>query len=241
LLLAMVGMSQAAESGTSITVLFYSYTGVSRPILARAEREDLPRHWHLDRVGGMSRQPCVQSAPWSEKPGTPAALCIDGYNKHARVEAAALGFVRNPLDGSPGGQANVIWERVQVLAVKHEQAVAVLLGHSMAHELGHLLGLRRHSASGLMHDPWSSTELDWAARGGLTFLAAEAEAIRSRLIAAAQAPGDPVKQARASAANGWRRFAGWTGSGSARDCTLSWGESERGAVSIQPLRPTNLS
>ena len=44
----------------------------------------------------------------------------------------------------------------------------VLLGHIMAHEMGHLfLGPGSHSGRGIMRFPWQKADLERASRGGL--------------------------------------------------------------------------
>jgi hypothetical protein len=58
--------------------------------------------------------------------------------------------------------------------------LGVLLGHGIAHEIGHLLlGTQRHSSSGLMQAHWDARELRLAVSGLLNFSARQAEAIRA--------------------------------------------------------------
>jgi hypothetical protein len=59
-----------------------------------------------------------------------------------------------------------------------------MLGHLMAHELGHLLlGVRSHSASGIMHVPWQKKELEIIAQGSMLFTPWEAQTMRSKIQA----------------------------------------------------------
>ena len=61
-------------------------------------------------------------------------------------------------------------------------AEALVLGHMMAHEIGHLLlGVGSHSKKGLMTYPWGPRELHALARGKLLFTTDEASRIQSYL------------------------------------------------------------
>jgi hypothetical protein len=61
-----------------------------------------------------------------------------------------------------------------------------MLGHLMAHELGHLLlASTAHSSKGLMRSRWSGADLRLAMRGGLLFDSQQAKRIASNLKARA--------------------------------------------------------
>jgi len=59
--------------------------------------------------------------------------------------------------------------------------VPAILGSVFAHELGHLLGVRDHSALGIMHTPWTGQELTLAEQGRLLFTAAEKHIIEAQV------------------------------------------------------------
>jgi len=59
----------------------------------------------------------------------------------------------------------------------------ILLGHAMAHELGHLLlQSMEHSRTGIMRSRWGKEELLRAESGRLLFTAEQATAMTERLM-----------------------------------------------------------
>jgi hypothetical protein len=78
--------------------------------------------------------------------------------------------------------ASVFYSRVLKLVQSEDFSLPQLLGHAMAHELGHLLlGSNSHSARGLMEGRWSYEDLRRAAKGDLVFSPQEAEVIRAHV------------------------------------------------------------
>jgi hypothetical protein len=57
----------------------------------------------------------------------------------------------------------------------------IVLGHAMAHEVGHLLLPYGHSATGLMRADWAAQDMRAAVRRRLNFTSGQAELIRTRL------------------------------------------------------------
>jgi hypothetical protein len=86
----------------------------------------------------------------------------------------------------PGNATYATVFRERVLAALDPEGPcteAVLLGHAIAHELGHLLlGTSSHALAGLMAGRWHAMELEYAASGWLQFSPAESATMRAEAI-----------------------------------------------------------
>ncbi len=125
------------------------------------------------------------------------------------VRQPAIGFgsrhaLGQAFSGEVGSQyATVFHDRVlAMVASRKPGSEALVLGHVIAHELGHLLlGTSAHSRFGLMAAGWSAAELERAPAGLLEFSSAEAATIRAavirRNIAAGSSGGSETATSRA--------------------------------------------
>lgn len=79
--------------------------------------------------------------------------------------------------------ASIYFDRVQELgATGLIPPEAVILGHAMAHEFGHLLlGTQSHSPAGIMHIPWGSQEIVKATQGALLFMPWQAKQMQEQV------------------------------------------------------------
>jgi hypothetical protein len=79
----------------------------------------------------------------------------------------------------------IFYPRVRAYSADLGMQVSQLLGHVMAHEMGHLLlPPGAHSLAGLMRPAWDTAQVKSAAKGLLTFTPDQAALIRERLRAA---------------------------------------------------------
>lgn len=87
-------------------------------------------------------------------------------------------------EGGRGSLSSVYYDRVAKLAHSGSAPRSVVLGHAMAHELGHLL-LRTgvHTATGIMRAVWQPQEVREAARSSLNFSGHQAKQMRAEALA----------------------------------------------------------
>ena len=84
-----------------------------------------------------------------------------------------------PSADSRDGYAGVFYTRVAEEARNQDLDLAVILGATMAHEIGHvLLGSKVHSIVGAMRARLRRAEFEEAVRGSLRFTPQESETIR---------------------------------------------------------------
>ena len=111
-----------------------------------------------------------------KKPGR-RQIVFDLRNGTAKGRSAdALAFA-NPYSHQ-GPCVTLLMDRLKAEAERNPETTGILLGHALAHEIGHVLqGIDRHSESGLMKERWSNREVRdmWSAR--LRFTAYDAELI----------------------------------------------------------------
>ena len=82
-----------------------------------------------------------------------------------------------------GVQTDIFYSGIERLAKNSSVNPADILGHVMAHELGHLLlGMNSHSSLGIMQAHWSERQLHEMSRGALKFDKSQSRNISSRLL-----------------------------------------------------------
>ena len=186
----------AAEPSSKITVFIYNYASISSEVLAQTEVE-AARIYQLSGIeiqwldcplspGEAGQFPACQVPPGP----TRLALRILSQSMAERLRQAqdSFGFALYPEDGSFATVANVFAYDAEQLANRRGVRQGVILGHLMAHELGHLLlGTGSHSSSGIMHVPWHLKELEIIAQGRMWFTPAEAGRMRTNLRVRVQA------------------------------------------------------
>jgi hypothetical protein len=178
------GVNAVAEP---ILVLVHNYAGVEPAVLKRAERTaarvlstgGAQVHWLDCQQNSQEPEQC-QNAP------DPSVLVLHllpaGVTRRA-APSGSLGFAVPSEPGTFAAFAGVFYDRVKRLSSRGFSE-PVILGHAIAHELGHLLlGIERHSEDGIMKAEWHSKELEQAENATLVFNAGQRSRIRQNLRA----------------------------------------------------------
>jgi hypothetical protein len=97
------------------------------------------------------------------------------------IARGAMGVAPGTVE-SRGTVAYAFYDRIQDVTRSIGASPGLILGHVIAHEMGHLLlPYDAHARSGLMRGAWDTDQAMRATRGALTFTAREAALIRQRL------------------------------------------------------------
>jgi hypothetical protein len=190
--LAIVLRGEPQKTGLSIDIHIYNYAGISDYALAQAEQETA-RIYQRVGISMIWRNCPLNEAELARNttcdlPGTPTIITLrllsNAMAQTFPVGSDTFGFALLPVYGGFGVLANVFADRVRELAAD-EEVHRVILGHVIAHELGHLLlGEDGHPAgTGIMHVPWKTKELQRAKQGVMYFLPGQTEKIRAQVLA----------------------------------------------------------
>ncbi|MBV8553269.1 MAG: hypothetical protein JOY54_18375 [Acidobacteriaceae bacterium] len=91
----------------------------------------------------------------------------------------ALGY--SLPDARFGSHAMIFYNRIERVTASGDIDLATMLGHAMAHEIGHvLLGSTEHSPDGIMKARWGRADYQNAAKGYIKFTPLQCKAIRER-------------------------------------------------------------
>jgi hypothetical protein len=180
----------ATESRHRLPVDVYDYAGVAPDI--RAAAAEVTRHIYaaigIDIVW-VDRCPLACNIGFSREAHT------DTQDGHLMVTILPDGmsvqeFPAGVLGAAPenGSVAYAFFGRIRAFAFDRNLLMGTLLGHVIAHEVGHILLREGHAPKGLMRAKWVDGELVLAKLGRLGFTAMQARRIRSRFGVAEHSP-----------------------------------------------------
>jgi hypothetical protein len=187
LILAFVmcgSIKTAAEENPSLNVYVYNDAGVPQSALDQAEqiaqriyqKAGVAILWNdCSRASSQTREGCFHS-----QGVTAFSVRIVARSLNLPGEDFGIAFVGS---NGVGQQADVFYSGIERLERESSIGAARILGHVMAHELGHLLlGMNSHSGFGIMQAHWAGSQLRQVSLGTLAFDKRQQEIIRARLF-----------------------------------------------------------
>lgn len=176
-------------SGARITVLVFNYAELSHETFAQSQieasrifaRAAVAVEWLGCR---FSAADAIRPAA-CEEPLGPTDFVVRILPRRMEMRQAfrqSLGITVLPAEGARGSMASVFYERVEELAKNGLASRSQVLGHAVAHEIGHLL-LRSgaHAHIGIMRAYWDRQELREAAQRSLLFTPEQSERVRAEV------------------------------------------------------------
>ena len=169
---------------SAITVAIYDDAQLSPRVLADAEDEatriyqkaGIPILW----IGCNPSRTDAKSDSRCQDP--PSAMHLNmRIVPHARKSSDDIFGVAFLSAEGTGAYSDIFYDSVEQLDRDWHVGLARVLGHVMAHELGHLvLGSNAHSRQGIMRSSWHVDELHRASMGDLLFSEEQGQSMRGR-------------------------------------------------------------
>jgi hypothetical protein len=186
--LAYLTCFTANAQNRQISIHLYNLSGIQADTLDRATGEvsrifaqqDVSINWTAGPPEAEEVHTTDQSAPaaFRDAHGRPFLVVRVGRGLAFKVPNGVLGISRPHAQF--GISATIFQERIETLCRKAGRDFALLLGHAIAHEIGHvMLASDAHSAYGIMRAQWGKSEFDLAAMGRLGFSPQQGAEIRA--------------------------------------------------------------
>ena len=173
----------------SVNVRVYNYARVAEGTLERAKQTAA----HIFRQAGVQTNWFDCRLAHADPPKDPECaqprrasdlvlrVLPESMAKRMGLPPTHFGFAPLATKGRGASHASVFFHKVEELARGQVTLHAVLLGHIMAHEIGHLLlGSNSHSRRGVMRAQWRDSELRHAVDGKFLFTPGQRRQMRER-------------------------------------------------------------
>jgi hypothetical protein len=190
------GSTPRMLNGDQITIRVHDYAEIKSKVLLQAERSagDILRESGIDTHWVVCR---VDETPSGDAACTRSMTSLDlilnllprPMAQRSNFRDDVFGVAMESAEKGFGFYASIFYDNVKDCAAHEHFDLAPLLGHVIAHELGHLLlGTNSHSTTGLMSAFWTRKQLAVVQQRGLALSFADSEhlqrAVRARRLAA---------------------------------------------------------
>jgi hypothetical protein len=184
--IAVPGLANDVPAKPHVTINVYNEAGVSEQVLAQAEKE-ATRIFHKAGVENV----WVECRLWKSDPDrssgcqpprgpTLLALRIVPWSFKLRNSVFGTAFLSAEGEGT---YTDVFYVSVEKLHEDFHANLSRVLGHVMAHEIGHLLlGTNAHSPVGIMRPQWQGQELRSIGMGTFLFTPEQARTMGDKLL-----------------------------------------------------------
>ena len=184
-LTSQAAAKEPASLPAPVSVAVYNDVGVPTDTLLQAEQVAI----RVFREAKMNVEwvNCATGLSAAQNPVSCGQAIFPSYLQlriaaHPRTLSESAFGVSYMSNEGVGCYSNVFYARVEELHRTFNHSEAMILGHVMAHEIGHLLlGVNSHAVTGIMSAHWYKGELASASRGALLFNGTESNIMRQRV------------------------------------------------------------
>ena len=185
LTIAFPGLANEPPLKPQVVINVYNDAQVSEKVLAQAEQEAtrIFRQAGVDNVWVEcpSLKSDLNRKPECDSPAGPRHLAVRIVPWSSKLRESVFGTAFLSVEGE-GTYSDVFYNAVQKLHQDWHASLSAVLGHVMAHELGHLLlGTNAHSPTGIMRLSWQGRELRSISMGTLLFTPEQAGSMQAKL------------------------------------------------------------